>query len=343
MSWRMPPETAAHECTWMAFPRAGHTLGSGEAADAGYAAWAAVANTVAQFEPVRMVVDPSERARAERMVAGEVELIEAPLDDFWMRDIGPTFVLDPDRPGTLGAVDWVFNAWGAPAYASWQRDREIARFIATEVGAELISSLLVNEGGAIHVDGEGTVLATTTVQLDPGRNPYADATRIEAEFERTLGGRRTIWFPCGLTRDNEELGTRGHIDMVATIPSPGRLLLHTQLDPRHPDFEVTMRLRAFIDEQTDASGRPFEVIELPAPATLRDQHGWVDYSYVNHYVLNGAVIACGYGEPDADERAANILSSAYPGRTVVTVDAREMLVRGGGIHCITQQQPKVLA
>lgn len=340
MSWRMPPETAPHERTWMAFPRAGLTLGEDAAsAEEAYAAWTAVAHAVAEFEPVTMLVDPSERERAERMLGSQITRIEVPLDDFWVRDFGPTFVLDDERPGVLGAVDWIFNGWGAPAWSTWEHDREIARFVSAHVGSELVSSVLVNEGGAIHVDGDGTVLATDTVQLDPGRNPYADKARIETEFARTLGTTHVVWLPRGLTRDYEDFGTRGHVDMVATIPSPGRLLLHMQLNPSHPDFEVTRDLKAFLETQTDAAGRPFEIIELPAPDTLRDDEGFVDWSYVNHLVVNGGVIACGYGEPEADARAAAILAEAYPGRKVVTIDARPILARGGGIHCITQQQP----
>lgn len=340
MGWLMPAETAPQQRMWMAFPRAGFTLGdTTEEIEQGYRAWTAVAQAIAEFEPVAMLVDPTEVDRARTMLGSDIEQVVAPLDDFWMRDIGPTFVLDPQRPGVLGAVDWIFNGWGAPAWSQWARDREIARTVADLAGAELISSMLVNEGGAIHVDGEGTVLLTETVQLDRGRNPWADTRRIEAELHRTLGATTAVWLPRGLTRDYEELGTRGHIDMIATIPSPGRVLVHAQQDPGHPDHAVSALLRRTLAAATDAHGRSFTVIDLPAPDTLRDADGFVDWSYVNHVVVNGGVIACGYGEPRADADAAAILAQEYPGRRIVTVDARPILARGGGIHCITQQQP----
>jgi agmatine deiminase len=340
MSWRMPSETAPHERTWMAFPRAGLTLGDDAAsAEEAYATWTAVAHAVAEFEPVTMLVDPSERERATRMLGSQISRLETPLDDYWVRDSGPSFVIDDERPGVLGAVDWIFNGWGAPAWSSWEKDREVARFIADRVGAELVSSMLVNEGGGIHVDGEGTVLVTETVQLDPGRNPYADKARVEAELSRTIGSTHAVWLPRGLTRDYDDFGTRGHVDMVATIPSPGRILLHSQQNPGHPDFAVTRDIRALLESQTDAAGRAFEIIDLPAPETQKDDEGFVEWSYVNHLVVNGGVIACGYGEKKADAQAAGILADAYPGRQVVTVDARPILSRGGGIHCITQQQP----
>jgi agmatine deiminase len=340
MSWRMPAETARHERTWMAFPAEGETLGATDAArEEGYDTWTAVAHAVAEFEPVTMLVDPSEITRARRMLSSSIELIEAPVDEFWMRDAGPTFVIDEERPGVLGAVDWIFNGWGAPDWAEWRKAAQHARIIAEAVGAELVSSTLVNEGGGVHVDGEGTVLLTETVQLDPRRNPYADRQRVEAEMARTLGARKAIWLPRGLTRDYDDFGTNGHVDIVATIVSPGRLLLHDQQNPDHPDHLVTRDLRALLSEQTDAAGRRLEIIDLPAPATLRDEEGPVDWSYVNHLVTNDGVVACGFGEEKADAAAREILADAYPGRRVVTVDARPLFDRGGGIHCITQQQP----
>ncbi|WP_350351367.1 agmatine deiminase family protein [Microbacterium sp. A8/3-1] len=342
MSWRMPAETARHDRTWMAFPAEGQTLGETAAErEEGYATWTAVAHAVAEFEPVSMLVDPRELPRARRMLAGDIEIVEAPVDEFWMRDSGPTFVVDDERPGVLGAVDWIFNGWGAPDWAEWRLAGEHGRIVAGAVGAELVSSVLVNEGGGIHVDGEGTVLLTETVQLDPRRNPFADRARVEAEMLRTIGATKAVWLPRGLTRDYDDFGTNGHVDIVATIVSPGRLLLHDQQDPDHPDHAVTRDLRALLSAQTDAAGRRFEIIDLPAPATLRDEEGFVDWSYVNHLVTNDGVVACGFGEEKADAVARAILEDVYPGRRVVTVDARPLFARGGGIHCITQQQPSL--
>ncbi|WP_166869569.1 agmatine/peptidylarginine deiminase [Salinibacterium sp. ZJ70] len=342
MSWRMPSETDRHERTWMAFPRTGLTLGNTEAERAeAYEAWTAVAHAIAEFEPVVMLVDPSETSRAADMLGSDIELLTASVDEYWLRDHGPTFVVDDERPGVLGAVDWVFNGWGDRGWSEWRLSADHAHTIALQLEAEIVSSTLVNEGGGIHVDGEGTVLVTETVQLDERRNPGLDKEAVEAELARTLGTTRAIWLPRGLTRDYSDFGTNGHVDIVATIPSPGRLLLHDQRDPAHPDHAVTRELRAMLEGETDAAGRPFEIVPLPAPATLRDDDGFVDWSYVNHLVVNGGVIACGFGEPAADATARAILEEAYPGRRVVTVDARAIFARGGGIHCITQHQPAV--
>ena len=201
-----------------------------------------------------------------------------------------------------------------------------------------MASPIVNEGGGIHVDGEGTVLVTETVQLDPGRNPGLARVDIEAELARTIGATHVVWLPRGLTRDYTRYGTRGHVDIVAAISSPGRLLVHAQRDEAHPDHLVCKEIRTALEDTHDAAGRAWEIVELPGPEVLTDADGFVDYSYINHLVVNDGVIACGFDDPrDAD--AAAILAEQYPGRKVVTVDARPLFERGGGVHCITQNQP----
>ncbi|MBT2533165.1 agmatine deiminase family protein [Arthrobacter sp. ISL-48] len=335
--WRMPAETAPQERLWMAFPTGGYTLGdTGETAHAARSTWAAVANAAVEFEPVTMVVDPNDIDMASRYLHPDVEVLAAPLNDAWMRDIGPTFVVD--GKGHRGAVDWVFNGWGAQDWARWDKDALIAAELSARSSSRHIVSALVNEGGGIQVDGEGTVLVTETVQLDPGRNPGLGRTDVEAELARTIGATHVIWLPRGLTRDSERFGTRGHVDIVAAIPSPGTLLVHSQENPAHPDFQVCRDIISYLRTTRDAAGREWTIIEVPAPETLTDDEGFVDYSYINHVVVNGGVIACSFADPN-DDKALQILADAYPGRRVVSIDARELFARGGGIHCITQQQP----
>ncbi|MCE1180215.1 MAG: agmatine deiminase family protein [Micrococcales bacterium] len=337
--WRMPAETDEHARTWMAWPSAGYTLGDTDVdAEEARATWAAVANTVADFEPVAMVVTPEDREIAASHLRDDIEVHEAPLDDAWMRDIGPSFVLSEE--GRLGAVDWTFNGWGGQEWASWGHDARIGKLVGTLAGARVVDSPMVNEGGGIHVDGLGTVLLTETVQRDPGRNPGMARIEIEAELARTVGASEFIWLPRGLTRDYDEFGTRGHVDIVATIASPGTLLLHWQEDPSHPDYAVCRELAEVLQDSRDARGQRFQIVPVPAPVTLTDDEGPVDYSYINHLVVNGGVIACTFGDPQ-DDRALGVLADAYPGRRVVGVDARPIFARGGGIHCITQQEPAI--
>jgi agmatine/peptidylarginine deiminase len=336
-NYRMPAESAPQDRVWMAFPPGGYALGdTAEDAHEARSTWAAVAHAIVEFEPVTMVIDPVDRDVARRYLSADIELVEAPLNDAWMRDIGPTFVHADD--GSVAAVDWRFYGWGAQDWATWDRDEKIGAFVAESAGSPVVGSALVNEGGAIHVDGAGTVLATETVQLDPGRNPRATRAAVESELARTIGATHVVWLPRGLTRDYAQFGTRGHVDVVAAISSPGRLLLHAQHDEAHPDYLVCKEIRAALEASHDAAGRNWEIVEIPAPATLTDAGGFVDYSYINHLVVNGGLIACGFDDAH-DAGAAAILAEQYPGRKVVTVDARPLFERGGGVHCITQQQP----
>jgi agmatine deiminase len=341
MSWRMPSETAPQDRVWMAFPPGrSYIAESATMADRTRAVWSAVANTTAEFEPVTMLVDPNEMEIARGYVSASVDLVETPLNDAWMRDIGPTFVLDENE--RLGSVEWVFNGWGQQEWANWDLDAQVGGIVSRLAGAASLPSDLVNEGGGIHVDGLGTVLVTESVQLDPKRNPNIDKRAVEAELARTIGADHVIWLPRGLTRDTQEFGTRGHVDLLATVPSSGRLLVHVQTDPTHPDYAVTDQILDVLRDSRDVTGARWDIVELPAPTALRDDEGWVDYSYVNHLVVNGGVIGCAFAD-ERDEQAREILGTAYPGRDVVMIDARAIFAVGGGIHCITQQQPRILS
>ncbi|MFM6981265.1 MAG: agmatine/peptidylarginine deiminase [Microbacteriaceae bacterium] len=332
MNPTMPAEWEKHERTWMAWPSNGYTLGDTESdVIEARSTWANVANAIVRFEPVTMVVTPTDVAIAREYLDAAVDIVEHELDDAWMRDMGPTFVR---AEGGIAAVNWIFNGWGAQDWASWDHDAQVATAIADVTGVSCIDSPLTNEGGGIHTNGDGVLLVTETVQLDPGRNPGWSRAQVEAEFARTIGARRVIWFDRGLTRDYDEFGTRGHIDIVACFSDAQTILFHDQLNPEHPDFHISARTRQTIE---DAG---FTAVSVPAPNTLRDDEGWVDYSYINHYIVNGAVILCAFDD-EGDARAKAVLESAYPGREIVLVDARPLFARGGGIHCITQQQPAI--
>ncbi|MFB9375472.1 agmatine/peptidylarginine deiminase [Kineococcus gynurae] len=338
---RMPAEWEAHDRCWMAFPSPNATFeeeGGPELARA-RTAWSRVANTVARFEPVTVVVDPGSAAAAAELLDPSITRVEAALDDAWMRDIGPTFVHGgADGATGVTAVDWTFNGWGGQSWSRWEDDSQVARFVAAQAGTACESTTFVQEGGGFHVDGAGTVLLTDTVQRDPGRNPGWSREQVEAEVHARLGTTTAIWVPRGLTADYGEFGTRGHVDIVAAFTRPGTVLVHTQTAAGHPDVEVSREVTEILSQATDAAGNRLDVLALPAPDTLEVEGELVDYSYVNHYVGNGFVVLCAFDDPQ-DAVAKAVLEKAYPGREVVLVDARDIFRFGGGIHCITQQQP----
>jgi agmatine deiminase len=333
----MPAEWVPHERTWMAWPSPGITFDDDADLAESRAAWGEVARTIARFEPVTVVARPEDAAGARARLGEGVTVVEAPLDDAWMRDMGPTFLTRED--GGLAAADWVFNGWGAQDWAAWEHDSKIGAYVAEQAGARRYSTSFVNEGGGIHVDGEGTVLLTETVQLDPGRNPGWTREQVEAELHGFLGTSKAIWLRRGLTADYGRFGTRGHVDIVAAFVKPGVVVVHGQQDPDHPDHAVSQEVIARLRASTDARGRELEVVELPAPGVRESNGELVDYSYVNHYLCNGAVILCAFDDP-ADAVNAAVFQGLFPDREVVLVDARTIFAHGGGIHCITQQQPK---
>ncbi|MYX85682.1 MULTISPECIES: agmatine deiminase family protein [unclassified Streptomyces] len=335
--FRMPPEWAPHLRTWMAWPGPNPTFATEAALASAERAWAEVARTVRRFEPVTVLAGPGRAEDARALLGPGIEVVERPLDDAWMRDIGPTFVTRAED-GARAALDWTFNGWGAQEWARWERDARIGGEVAALAGVPAYRTGLVNEGGGLHVDGEGTVLLTETVQLDPDRNPGLTRAEVEAEIHAGLGTSRAVWLPRGLTGDYGRFGTRGHVDIVAAFARPGVVVAHTQPDPAHPDHEVCKEITGVLRAAKDAAGRPLEVVEVPAPTVLEVDGEWADYSYINHYLCNGGVVLCAFDDP-RDAEAAALFRRLFPDRTVVPVDACPVFAAGGGIHCITQQEP----
>ncbi|MAI94823.1 MAG: agmatine deiminase [Halieaceae bacterium] len=325
----MPPEWAPHEATWMGFPRDSYK-DSGLTREAAQRAWARVANHISDYERVRMLCHSDDLAIAKQYLSAAIECIPVALNDAWLRDIGPTFVVEE---GALLAIDWQFNGWGQNTELDWSLDDQIAAIIAQQLNIRLERSFIVNEGGGIHVSGSNWVLLTDTVQLDPQRNTNCDRDDVTQQIHGLLGTQHAIWLSKGLWRDNFLNGTKGHVDIVACFTPDGRVLLHQQQNHTHPDHALWPELVAPIE----AAG--FEVIPLPAPTTLRDNRDWVDYSYINHYVCNGAVL-CPSFHDRCDDMAREIVTEVYPGRDILMVESRELFAMGGGIHCITQQQPQ---
>jgi agmatine deiminase len=316
----------------MSWPPNNYLLGdSSEEAELTRTTWANVANAIVKYEPVTVLATSDQIELARNYLHPSIEIVEAELNDAWLRDNGPTF--SKSETGELVAVNWIFNGWGNQPWAEFDKDSQTASFIAKLAGSKVIESKLINEGGGIHVNGSGVVLLTETVQLGKGRNSSWSKQEVEAEIHEKLGTDKAIWIKRGLTRDYDGFGTRGHIDIVACFASENVILYHDQQAPSHPDFEVSKEVKSTLE----AAGS-YELIAIPAPKVLRDAEGFVDYSYINHYIVDGAVILCSFDDPN-DEVAKSILEKVYPGRDIVLVDAKRIFANGGGIHCITQQQP----
>ncbi|MFD6968504.1 agmatine/peptidylarginine deiminase [Streptomyces sp. NPDC059949] len=334
--YRMPAEWSEHEGCLMAWPTREDLWGSvlTEVKEE----YANVARAIAAFEPVTMVAPPGHGADArdrcgDGVTGGSgVTVIELPLDDSWFRDSAPLFVLDGD--GNRAGVDFRFNAWGGKHHP-FDSDDRISALLLDHVGADRIASDMILEGGAITVDGEGTLITTEQCLLHPNRNPGMNRGEIEAELKSRLGVTKVIWLPYGGLLDTE---TDGHVDGVCAFAAPGTVVVSLPDDPDHPDYARMRANRAVLEASTDARGRRLEIIDVPQTAFADLADGEIEVSYLNYYVANGGVVVPVAGLPQ-DEAALAVIASAHPGRKVVGVRALAIAFGGGGVHCITQQIP----
>lgn len=311
-------------------------------------AFAAVATAIARFEPVSVGASAQQYAAARAALPAAVRVVEISSDDAWMRDVGPSFVVN--AAGALRGVHWRFNAWGG-LYRDFRRDQAVGQKVLEIAGCERYCAPFINEGGAIHVDGQGTVLVTEQCLLS--RNPSLSRTQIEGLLKRYLGASHIIWLGEGVINDE----TSGHVDNLACFARPGEICLTWSEDPHdaqqrvsHDAFERLMAAR-------DARGRRLVVHKLPSPGPLymtrREAAGIpasrairglragqrLAGSYANFYLANGAVILP-LLDAHTDSAARRVLHRVFPRRRIVGVPAREILLGGGDLHCITQQQPK---
>lgn len=330
----MPDEAAPHQHTWMAFGP--QTSIWGDLVPEVQQDLARIARTIARYEPVTLLVRPAERALAARLCGPTVELLDAELDDLWIRDTGPTFVRNAQ--GQLGGLDLNFNGWGEKQ--RHQKDATVAGRVSAEAGAIALETSLVGEGGGIEVDGEGSAIITESCFLNANRNPGVTKADFEAELKPLLGLKKIIWLPGIEGMDI----TDGHTDFYARFARPGVVVAALEQDPEMFDYAVTRKHLKILQAATDAQGRSLEVVTLASPERVRPAYAQdEDFAagYINYYVVNGAVIAPEFGDRAADEACKTTLARLFPGREIVQLNIDAIAAGGGGIHCATQQQPRV--
>ncbi len=295
---RMPDEGEPHLRTWMAFG-AGREIWGKKFLPEVQRNLATIAQTIAEYEPVSMLVRQADLALAQQLTGSEIELIVCPLDDLWMRDTGPVFVVTEN--GDKAAVDFNFNGWGEKQ--DFDNDAKVAGFVAEHSKVKRIRSGLVLEGGGIEVDGHGTAVITESCVLNDNRNPGLTKTEWEHELKRLLGLKKIIWLPGVKGKDI----TDGHTDFYARFTKPGVVVAGFDPDPRSFDHAVTKRHLEILRSARDANGRRLEVVVLEAPSKLRDEFAGDDFAagYINFYVCNGAVIAPEFGDRKADAEAVS--------------------------------------
>ena len=347
----MPAEFDRHSGCWMLWPERPDNWR--DAARPAQQAFAAVAAAIAQFEPVTIGVSAGEFEFARALLDPRIRLVEMSHDDSWMRDVGPTFVVD--RRGAVRGVDWHFNAWGGlqgGLYFPWDQDDLVARKVLEIENRDRYRAPVINEGGAIHVDGEGTVLVTEECLLNVNRNPLLSRGKVEAYLRDYLGVSHIIWLGKGVFNDE----TDGHIDNLACFARPGEVCLTWTDNKRDPQYAISLDAWERLHDERDARGRRQKVVKLPMPGPLtlgakeaggvaaregtkpREPGSRLAASYVNFYIANGGIVMP-LLDSRTDKAAVAKLKRVFPERRVVGVPAREVLLGGGNIHCITQQVP----
>ncbi len=331
-------EWAAHARTWMAWPWHPETF-VGTVADA-QAAYARVANAISEFEPVAMVVRPGHEKRARRLLSTAVELLVWPLDDAWMRDIAPSFVVNGE--GRLAGVDWAFNDYGnkdGRNIEGYGNDAATAGRILAHLGCKRFQAPLVCEGGTLVTDGEGTLITTERVVLNANRNPGVSRERVEAIFRDYLAIERTVWLGEGLADDD----TDGHADNLVAFAAPGVVLALAESDSSDINHAPLADMHRRLAETRDARGRALEIIPVPQPRARYKGALRLALSYVNFCLVNGCVLVPAYDDPKRDADAQAIVAEAFPGRRALSLPALAVMNGGGSLHCITHEEPQIAA
>jgi len=349
--FRMPAEFEPHAKTWMLWPeRLDNWRDSAKPAQS---AFVEVAKAISRFEPVCMGVNPIQYDLARRMLPQDIEVRVIQNDDAWMRDCGPTFVINDF--GNVRGIDWIFNAWGGlegGLYYPWELDDAVPQKVFEMEKMERYRAPIVLEGGSIHVDGQGTLITTEECLLNPNRNPTLSRGEIEAVLKSYLNVSKIIWLGRGVYNDE----TSGHVDNLCCFLEPGVVALTWTDDPYDPQYEISLDAFQRLEKETDARGRKLVIhkIHQPDPVTITDLEAQgveakpgskprragdrMAASYVNFYLCNRGAVIPTFGDPH-DQTALDNLQGVMRDRKMVGVPAREILLGGGNIHCITQQQP----
>ncbi len=336
----MPAEWSPHQATWFSWPHNPDTWTDYLPAVERILAEAVAA--LAKGELVRINVrDSGHGYHVQKLLAGKVSperviLHQFPTNDSWCRDHGAIFVTGPpgaDQGPTLKALDFEYNAWGGK-YPPFDLDNAIPRRMAAELGVPCQSIPMVLEGGSIEVNGRGTLLTTEQCLLNPNRNPALGREQIEARLRELLGVTQIVWLGDGIVGDD----TDGHIDDLTRFVAEDLVVTVVEQDPADENYAPLRENRERLAGVQLPDGRPLRVLELPMPAALYRGNHRLPASYANFYVGNRVVLLPTFNCP-ADEEAAAILARCFPGRKIVSLDCRDVVVGLGTFHCLTQQVP----
>ncbi len=316
--------------------------------------FAEVANTISIYRNVTVGVHSKDFLDARALLRERISIEIMEYDDSWIRDTGPTFLVN-DK-GDVRAVQWDFNAWGGAEgglYRSWVKDKLVAERVAKLDQIDLYRAPIILEGGSIHVDGFGTLVTTEECLLNKNRNPGISKFEVEEVLKNYCGTHKVIWLKRGLYNDE----TDGHVDNLFSFVRPGVGLLNWTDDESDPNYEVVREALSVLRKERDVNGNLIEIIKVPQPSpqfiskiesegvkrlkgSLPRLHGdRLICSYINYYRDQNFVLLPIFGDSTFDEKALNIFEQTFPALRIIPIYSREIVLGGGGIHCITLGQP----
>jgi agmatine deiminase len=343
----MPGEFEPHKACWMIWPRRGDTYRL--KAKPAQKTFADIARAILEFEPLNICVSNAQFELAKKKLPEKVNLIEMESDDAWVRDTGPSFVVN--KTGDVRGINWKFNAWGG-IFSPFDKDAAVAGNIITHEQIDQYNAPLILEGGSFHVDGQGTLITTEECLLNPNRNPNLYRQNIESYLKVYLGVEKIIWIEKGVFMDE----TNGHVDNLCAFARPGEVVLTWTNDPNDPQFEISKLAYDILSQATDARGKKLKIHKIHQPGPLfiskeeskgfyvvedakkRKEGDRLAGSYVNFYMANNGIVMPLFDDPN-DRGAIEAMQKIFPERKIIGVHTREILLGGGNIHCMTQQQP----
>jgi agmatine deiminase len=329
-----PAEEWPHARTWMCWPSTPSIYGGPTSYfESVQETLGRLAAAIAEHEPVSMLVAAKDQPLAARLCGPRVGFVDVATDDMWARDSGPVFLRNHE--GRIAALDLNFNGWGGKQ--QHQNDSQISASIAKQRGCPYFRSRVTGEGGGIEYDGDGTLILTESCWVNDNRNSGWTRAELEAELKVSLGVEKVIWLRGVRGRDI----TDGHIDGSVRIVRPGVLMTGGYPGDRSEWGLAAAESRAILSKATDARGRSFEIADIPSAVEVRPKREGFFSGYANFYVGNGAVYTPSFGDAGADAYARDMLARLFPGRRVVSLEVDRLYENGGGIHCVTQQEPAV--
>ncbi len=332
-AYAVPVDTVTHTRTWMAWPDSSAIWGRQLAGV--QANIALIAKTIAKYEPVIMCANSSSVAKAQSACGPTVTVIGTiPVNDCWMRDMGPIF--RTNGAGGLDVIGTNFNGWGGKQ--THAKDALVASKAAAYLGVPYTAASFVGEGGAIETDGAGTLMATQSSLVNSNRNPGKTQAQIEAAMCAAYGASKVIWFTGIKGQDI----TDDHVDATSRFLAAAKGLVQMPLATDTDIWSNDERQQyQVLSTSTSSNGTRIPVTQLQGPdySKIRSTNANFVGSYANYYVCNGAVISAQFGDATADAAAKSLLTSLFPGRVVEQLNIDSLGAGGGGIHCVTQQQP----